>query len=293
MTGSISNLRVVKGTAVYTSDFTPATSALTNISGTSLLTLQNATIIDNSTNAFTITNNNTVTTGQTYPFSYAIFNDRSPQGNNWTPNNISGASGTTLDYMTDVPTLTSATAANYCVLNPLSNGAAVPSGGNLNHGVSSPDTRCNSTLFVSSGKWYFEVTLNTAGTNTDIGIGQNNITDQYPGNDLLSYAWELDNARKANNNTLTAYGTALTAGQVFMCAIDLDNLKLFFGGQGTWFASSDPVTGASPAFTITAGLYCVISRPYGGSASVSLNFGQRPFAYTPPSGFVALNTFNL
>jgi hypothetical protein len=219
--------------------------------------------------------------------------DFSPNGNNWTTNNISLTAGTTYDSMTDVPTLTSATAANFCTLNPLSNAAAVPSGGNLNHGVSSPNTRCNSTLFVSSGKWYFEVTLNTAGTNTDIGIGQNNITNQYPGNDSLSYAWELDNARTANNNILTAYGVALTAGQVFMCAIDLDNLKLFFGGQGTWFASSDPVTGASPAFTITAGLYCAISRPYGGSASVSFNFGQRPFAYTPPTGYVALNTYNL
>jgi hypothetical protein len=28
-------------------------------------------------------------------------------------------------------------------------------------------------------------------------------------------------------------------------------------------------------------------------ASANVNFGQRPFAYTPPSGFVALNTFNL
>jgi len=25
----------------------------------------------------------------------------------------------------------------------------------------------------------------------------------------------------------------------------------------------------------------------------NINFGQRPFTYTPPSGFVALNTYNL
>jgi hypothetical protein len=25
--------------------------------------------------------------------------------------------------------------------------------------------------------------------------------------------------------------------------------------------------------------------------SISINFGQQPFAYTPPSGFVALNTY--
>ena len=47
-TGNISNLRVVKGTAVYTADFTPPTTPLTAISGTSLLMpMTNAAIIDN------------------------------------------------------------------------------------------------------------------------------------------------------------------------------------------------------------------------------------------------------
>ncbi len=53
--GSISNLRLVKGTAVYTSAFTPPTAPLTAISGTSILTCQSNRFIDNSTNAFAIT----------------------------------------------------------------------------------------------------------------------------------------------------------------------------------------------------------------------------------------------
>ncbi len=53
--GYISNLRVVKGTAVYTSAFTPPTTPLTAIANTSLLTCQSNRFIDNSTNAFTIT----------------------------------------------------------------------------------------------------------------------------------------------------------------------------------------------------------------------------------------------
>jgi hypothetical protein len=76
LVGYMSNLRIVKGVAVYTGNFTvpptplPSTQASgTNISAitgtqTSLLTLQNATFIDNSTNGFSITNTGSVTTIQ-------------------------------------------------------------------------------------------------------------------------------------------------------------------------------------------------------------------------------------
>jgi hypothetical protein len=53
--GYISNLRIVKGTALYTSNFTPSTIPLTAISGTSLLTLQSNRFKDNSSNNFAIT----------------------------------------------------------------------------------------------------------------------------------------------------------------------------------------------------------------------------------------------
>ena len=59
--GYISNVRLVNGTAMYTSNFTPQTTPLTAVSGTSLLTLQSPTIIDNSSNAYTITNTGPVT----------------------------------------------------------------------------------------------------------------------------------------------------------------------------------------------------------------------------------------
>jgi hypothetical protein len=53
--GYISDARIVKGTAVYTSNFTPPTSKLTAISGTVLLTLQDNRFVDRSTNNFAIT----------------------------------------------------------------------------------------------------------------------------------------------------------------------------------------------------------------------------------------------
>jgi hypothetical protein len=66
--GYISNVRILKGTALYTSNFTPSTSPLTAIANTSLLTCQSPTIIDNSSNNFTITNNNTAVVSTTNPF---------------------------------------------------------------------------------------------------------------------------------------------------------------------------------------------------------------------------------
>lgn len=53
--GYISNLRYVKGTALYTANFTPSTTPLTAITNTSLLTCQSNRFIDNSINNFTVT----------------------------------------------------------------------------------------------------------------------------------------------------------------------------------------------------------------------------------------------
>jgi len=68
-TGYISNLRIVKGTAVYTSAFTPSTTPLTAISGTSLLTCQSNRFIDSSTNNFAITVNGSPSVQRFSPFS--------------------------------------------------------------------------------------------------------------------------------------------------------------------------------------------------------------------------------
>lgn len=53
--GHISNLRLVKGTAVYTSNFTPSTSKLTAITNTKLLTCQSNRFVDNSASGHAIT----------------------------------------------------------------------------------------------------------------------------------------------------------------------------------------------------------------------------------------------
>jgi hypothetical protein len=69
--GYISNFRIVKGTAVYTSAFTPSTTPLTVISGTALLTCADNRFIDDSANNFIITANGTPSVQRFNPFGTA------------------------------------------------------------------------------------------------------------------------------------------------------------------------------------------------------------------------------
>jgi hypothetical protein len=69
LNGFISNVRILKGTALYTgSTYTVPTAPLTAIANTTLLTCQNNRFVDNSTNAFTLTTNGGVAVTPFQPF---------------------------------------------------------------------------------------------------------------------------------------------------------------------------------------------------------------------------------
>lgn len=70
--GFVSNFRVIKGTAIYTSAFIPPTAPLTAITNTSLLTCQSNRFIDNSANNFTITRNGDTSVERFSPFSPTV-----------------------------------------------------------------------------------------------------------------------------------------------------------------------------------------------------------------------------
>ena len=69
ITGYISNLRIVNGTAVYSSNFTPSTSPLQPITNTVLLTCQSPNLVDKSANNFAITKAGDVSVQKFGPFA--------------------------------------------------------------------------------------------------------------------------------------------------------------------------------------------------------------------------------
>jgi hypothetical protein len=215
--------------------------------------------------------------------------DYSPNGNNWTQNNISTTAGTTFDSMTDVPTLTSATAANFCTMNPLENPYGFTlSGGNLDMSGASAWRGTRATIGVTSGKWYWEYvhTSATVGGGTAISTQAGYTWAQMATNDPGSYSggWQYSyTGQKSNNGSVAAYGASFTQNDVIGVAFDADAGTLVFYKNGVSQGTAYTGLTSGPYFPTDAG-------PFGGS---TYNFGQRPFAYTPPSGFVALNTFNL
>jgi hypothetical protein len=70
--GYFSNVRVIRGTALYSTTFTPSTTPLTSVSGTSLLTCQNSRWIDNSPNGVAITPNLVPSVQRFNPFNPVI-----------------------------------------------------------------------------------------------------------------------------------------------------------------------------------------------------------------------------
>jgi hypothetical protein len=230
--------------------------------------------------------------------------DTSGNGNNWTANNISVTSGVTYDSMTDVPTLTSEDAANYATLNPLdAKGTATLSDANLTiaSATTAHKNRKATFLIPSTGKWYWELTTaSTCSSTVILGWGLQTIsaaTDSQCGNANTWMAQNDANQDIFNQTTgVLSTGGAVAGGSIRQVAYDSDTGKLWFGINNTWYSSTDltsgnPSAGTNQCMTLSAGEYFPAITCY--NLTANANFGQRPFAYTPPTDFKSLNTYNL
>lgn len=238
--------------------------------------------------------------------------DSSGNGNNWTPNTFSVAAGAGNDSLTDTPTNYGADSgtlaengpANYCTFDYLTKGSqATLSHGNLDVVASANNDGANvvGTLAFSSGKWYAEFKVTNTYSYSYLGLrAYGNANDRMPGHYIGECGFEVGTGQLWVNVTGAPAGYAVaatysgaTAGQTVMMAVDMDAGKVWWGINGTWFASGNPATGAAPHVTGVSGTKYFCLSPYASSGLWSANFGQRPFSYAPPAGFKCLNTKNL
>ena len=221
--------------------------------------------------------------------SGALGDDVSGNGNDFTVNNL-----TAIDSVSDVPT------NNFATLNPLGNyfPASTFSEGNLKVTFNSSNYSFNnSTIGVSSGKWYFETKIITAATDNQqlIGISDRDsigTTDEL-GSGAYQYGFYGGNSggdsgtgKVRNNNSYSSYsdGTTYTAGDIIGTYVDLDNNKIYFAKNGTILNSGTGFTITAPAST-DSGFYFLSVGSYSGSNSpvYEVNFGNPIFTGTDKS----------
>ena len=272
---AISDLHLVVGTALYTSNFTPP-STITAHANTKLLCFQNA---------------SSATTATTAPYGVTLTATSSP-----VPGAYPSSENYQIDSLIDSPTNYEADSGNnggnYATLNPLAPSGLTISDGNLNGSGSVVQGHTPSTIFASSGKFYCEFTLTTYQNDTGVGVAAS-IADpaaDWIGEQAYMIGYLAD-GRIFQNSSSNSY-SSYAAGDTIGAAFDAATGKVWFHKNGTYQNSGNPAAGTGQVGTITGGYALGFTfRSVGGAGS--FNFGQRPFAYTPPTGFVSLCTQNL
>jgi hypothetical protein len=220
--------------------------------------------------------------------------DTSGNSNNWTPNNLSVTAGAGNDSLVDSPTnygtdtgVGGEVRGNYATWNPLKKSSADTfSNGNLDVvlGGSANATFIFGSVGITSGKFYWEVTVNSVSSGAYPGPGV--CTDLNRATDLSGFSASdylyLPSGNKQNTSSST-YGATFAGGDIIGVALDMTAGTITFYKNGV--SQGQAFSGISgTAVPVVLG---------GVSVTISTNFGQRAFAYTAPSGFKALCTQNL
>ena len=219
--------------------------------------------------------------------------DYSGNGNNWTPNGFLVSAGPNNDSLVDVPTsygvdtgVGGTVRGNYATLNPLSKSSSITlANGNLDASTAGGGAwgSAVSTLGLSSGKWYFEATCGSGVANPMVGYTSSSADiNTYLGGVSGSAAY-FGNGSAYINGSPSPYGASYTTGDVIGVAIDMD--------AGTIVCYKNNTTQGTLVSGLTGTIFVGVSSTNG--TAMTVNMGQRPFAYTAPSGFKALCTQNL
>ena len=221
--------------------------------------------------------------------STTLGKDSSGNGNNWTPNNFSVTAGSGNDSMIDTPTPYADGGngrGNYATMNPLACGVTLTNG-NLElttaTSYASSTLLGTSTLEMATGSWYWEA-AKTSGTSTILWIGIVSAATATISSSIFVYG---------SDGTYYESGSTVATGKATYATNDVIGIALNSNTKSIEFYKNGVSQGS---YTVSfSGPYYVTAYDgdSGASCTFSFNFGQRPFAYTPPSGFVALNTQNL
>jgi hypothetical protein len=171
---------------------------------------------------------------------------------------------------------------NYCTWNPLdANSSLTISNGNLElTNTNSTARNVRGTIaFPSSGKWYYEITPGGS-VQGAVGIGSSAVPLNVQ--NAASQVIYFEDGSKGVDASRTTYGASYSSGTVIGVAFDADSNQVTFYKNNV----------SQGAIGTTAGVqYFPFVMSF--NATYVANFGQRPFAYTAPSGFKALCTANL
>lgn len=207
--------------------------------------------------------------------------DTSGNGNHWTLNGGIVAA----NQFTDTPT------NNFCVLNAVN--PAIAGGfaiyrGNLKFQTNTTNTgSALGSIFVNSGKWYWEVYADSVGAGAlGVGIGTT-VTPVNPGFSTGSALYNSNTGEKVLAGVGSAYGASWATGATIGVAYDADTgtIEFFINNvsQGQWTPAGYAGTLVTPHVSDGSSLDFLTTA----------NFGASAFAYTPPTGFKALCTANL
>ena len=241
------------------------------------------------TNGFYLKFNDVATTSGS---NSGLGKDFSGNGNYWNTNNISVTSGSTYDSMKDVPTLTDTDTANYAVMNPLIKSSLTEhSEANLKlkRITSDADTASVSTIAMTSGKWYWEIkldVLNTTG-NTVVGVAKSNLqtSSTFASANIASFGHASTNQAYRYGTLLGNLSSNMAQGDIVALALDMDAGTLAYYKNNTLIYTTTGLDTTVPHYAYW--------DSYSVNETSTFNFGQRPFTYTPPTGYKALNTYNL